>query len=90
MSFILSMDFWDFPDSREARFLRKMIVYFAQQHVIPHWAGGFLSRLQRGRFAYAQKTKPFTGPFQNGLVHSPGRINGNTCRSFLKNSDQFS
>jgi hypothetical protein len=51
--------------------------------VIPHWAGGFLSRLQRGRFAYAQKTKPFTGPFQNGLVHSPGRINRNICRSFL-------
>jgi hypothetical protein len=28
-----------------------------------------------------KKTKPFTGPFQNGLVHSPGRINGNTAMS---------
>jgi hypothetical protein len=30
-----------------------------------------------------QKTKHFTGLFQNGSVHSPGRINRNTCRSFL-------
>jgi hypothetical protein len=44
--------------------------------VIPYWAGGFLSRLQRGRFVYAQKTKPFTGPLQNGSVNLG---NGNIC-----------
>jgi hypothetical protein len=36
-----------------------MIIHFAQYDVIPHWAGGFLSRLQRGRFAYALKNKAF-------------------------------
>jgi hypothetical protein len=39
-------------------------------------AGGFLF------FAYAQKTKPFTSPLQNGSAHlgnSPRRINGNIC-----------
>jgi hypothetical protein len=34
-----------------------MIIHFAQQDVISCWAGGFLSRLQRGRFAYALKNK---------------------------------
>jgi hypothetical protein len=46
----------------------QMIIHFAQQDVIPHWAAGF--------FGYAQKTKPFTGPFQNGLVHLG---NGSIC-----------
>jgi hypothetical protein len=38
-----------------------MIIYFAQQDVIPTGQEDFF-------FAYAQKIKPFTGPLQNGLV----------------------
>jgi hypothetical protein len=47
-----------------------LIIYFAQQDVIPTGQKHFF-------FAYAQKIKPFTGPIQNGSVHSPRRISGN-------------
>jgi hypothetical protein len=40
-----------------------MIIHFAQQNVIAHWAGGFLFLLM------PKKTKHFTGPFQNGSVN---------------------
>jgi hypothetical protein len=47
-------------------------------------------RGQEGFFlAYTQRIKRFTRPFQNDSVHSPGRINGNICRSFLGNFDDF-
>jgi hypothetical protein len=39
-----------------------MIIYLAQQDVIPTGQEDFF-------FAYAQKRKPFTGPFQNGSVN---------------------
>jgi hypothetical protein len=48
-----------------------MIIHFAQQDVISCWAGGFFLLMPL-------KTKHFTGPLQNGLVHL---IDGNTAMS---------
>jgi hypothetical protein len=53
--------------------------------VYPDYAFGgqesFFPACSEAGLLMPKKTKPFIGPFQNGLVHSPGRINANTAMS---------
>jgi hypothetical protein len=47
-----------------------MIIYFAQQDVIPAGQEDFFPACSEAGLLMSKKTKlPFTWPFQNGLVH---------------------
>jgi hypothetical protein len=55
-----------------------MIIHFTQQDVVPTGQEDFFPACSEAGLLMPLKTKPFTGPFQNGLVHL---INGNTAMS---------
>jgi hypothetical protein len=54
-----------------------------------HWAGGFLSRLQRGRFAYALKNKALNFAASKWFSAFPWANQWEYFPEFPQNSDRF-